>query len=399
MKLIKTIIISLLFTNMALGQKYLGYSNNIIKYKSQYLKDSITLNLHLPETFNFSAKETKYPITIIFDSQHQSTYPQIINSIDLLTNESQMPENIIIGVPFNRSNRYYLTSNKKAKNDSLAGIQRMEKFLFKELIPKLQRDYKANQFITIIGHSRTAFLVNYLTTKQSKNINVAIALSGFYSNQPLSANTFKASISNPTNFPHKFRYYFTAGSTLEEESYLKENLEVFQFMSKNKMPQNFNGSFTETSNANHMTNYWVSLPAILMDCYADYNHILNNWFYRKLKKTSIKSPIIEFKSDLEKAGQNMGFTLNPSLTHLFSLASSYGYEKKDYQQAINFIKLGQKYYPNCLDFDLELIDYYKLLKNVKLSAFYKNEYRKKVMSRNDLSNLKKTELIKKIKDQ
>jgi enterochelin esterase-like enzyme len=380
MKIVKIIIISLLFTNIVLGQKYLGYSNDSIKYESKYLKQSIILNLHIPETFNFSAKETKYPITIIFDSQHEKTYPQIISSIDLLTNESQMPENIIIGIPFNRNNRYYLTSNKKSENDSLAGIERMEKFLFEELIPKLQNEYKANEFITVIGHSRTAFLVNYLTIKRSEKINIAIALSGFYSNNPLSVNTFKTSILNPKNFPNKIRYYFTAGSTLEEESYFKECIDVFNFISKNKMPKNFNGYFTETSNANHMTNYWVSLPSILMDCYADYNNILNNWFHTKLKNETISNPIIEFESDLDQAGKDIGFEVNPNLTHIFSLASSYGYEKKNYQKAVDFIKLGQKYYPNYLDFDLELIEYYKLLKNLKLSNFYKNEYRNKVMS-------------------
>lgn len=66
-----------------------------------YLQETVDLNLHVPETQPFAAKDTKYPITILFDSQHESTYPLIINAIDLLTSESQMPESILIGVQLN----------------------------------------------------------------------------------------------------------------------------------------------------------------------------------------------------------------------------------------------------------------------------------------------------------
>lgn len=396
MKKLKFILIILFAINQVFSQDYLGYSNENIKIESNYLQDSMILNLHLPETFRFSADSTKYPVLIIFDSQHERTYPQIINSIDLLTNESQMPETIVIGVPFKRNNRYYLTSSQKSKNDSVSGIERMEKFLFDELIPILQKEYKANDFITLVGHSRTAFLVNYLTTKQSETIDIAIALSGFYSNKPLSVERFKSYISNASNFPNKFRYYFTAGGTLEEETYLTECKEVSNFIYNNQMPKNFKGYFTENKNANHMTNYWISAPTAFIDVYADYNSILNNWFYIKLKKDTIENPIEEFKSDLEQVSKKLGFDVNPSLTHIFSLASSYGYEKNDVLIAIDFIKLGQKYYPNYPDFDLELIEYYKKLNDLKMSLFYKTEYKNKVMSRKDISELEKAEQLKNI---
>jgi len=398
MKIVNLVIIVSFFTNIAFGQDYLGYSNDSLIIKSVYLKETISLNLHVPETFNFSAKSTKYPITIIFDSQHEMTYPQIINSIDLLTNESQMPETIIVGVPFNRNNRYYLTSSQKTKNDSLSGIERMEKFLFGELIPTLQKTYKANDFITLIGHSRTAFLVNYLTINQSERIDIAIALSGFYSNEPLTIDIFKAYISNTSNFPNKFRYYFTAGSTLEEEGYLIECKDLSDYISNNEIPKNFEGHFAETPNANHITNFWVSVPPILMDSYADYNSILNNWFYIKMKRDSIENPVQEFESDLSQESKNLGFEVNPNLTHIFSLASIFGYQKNDYATAIEFIKLGQKYYPYYPDFDLELIEYYKLLNDLETSQFYKTEYRNKITSRKDISEVEKAELLKYIEE-
>jgi enterochelin esterase-like enzyme len=373
--------------NYAIGQNYLGYSNDSLLVHSEYLKETIRLNLHLPETHNFSAESTKYPIILIFDSQHESTYPQIINSIDLLTNESQMPEAIIVGISLNRNNRYYFTSSQTAKEDSLSGIERMEKFLFEELIPKLQKEYKGNDFIMLVGHSRTAFLVNYLTVKQSEQIDVAIALSGFYSNKPLSVDAFKTYILDASNFPNLLHYYFTAGTTLEEVTYLTECQDVFDHIANSEKPSNFRASFSETKNANHITNYWVSVPPILMEAFSEYNSILNNWFYIKLKGDAIKNPIAEFKADLNHASERLGFEVNPSITQILSLASSFGYERNDLHTAIEFIKLGQKYYPSYADFDLELI------------AFYASAYRSKVQARADLSAIEKAELLLNIKQE
>jgi hypothetical protein len=193
--------------------------------------------------------------------------------------------------------------------------------------------------------------------------------------------------------------FFTNGSTLEEETYLTECKDVSNYISTTEMPKNFVGHFTENKNANHMTNYWVSIPSIFMNAYAYYNSILNNWFYIKLKKDTIEKPIEKFKYDLKQTSKKLGFEVNPSLTHIFSLASSFGYEKKEIQTAIDFIKLGQKYYPNYPDFDLELVEYYKLLNNLKMSQYYKTEYKNKVMSRKDISEREKTELLKNIKEK
>jgi len=59
MKIAKLIIISLFFTNFALGQKYLGYSNDSSKIKSNYLNESINLKLHIPENIELCCKIDK----------------------------------------------------------------------------------------------------------------------------------------------------------------------------------------------------------------------------------------------------------------------------------------------------------------------------------------------------
>ena len=356
------------------GQSYYSYTNEQLKIESNYLKDSIDCNLQLPETFKYSSKTTKYPVIIIFDSQHEKTYPHIVNSIDMLTNESQMPESIIIGIPFNRYNRTYLTSNNNKKNDTLAGIKRTELFLFKELIPLLKEKYKANDFLIIIGHSRTAFLANYLMYEQSDNIDVTISLSGFYSDKPLSVQKMEDFFLDSSNFQNKLKYYFTAGTTSEEKTYLEEFNTMSTFLENSTTPKNLVWKFQQTENSNHMTNYWLSVSPILINVFANYNEILNSWFETKLRNDSLKKPIAVFKNDLIGTSEKLNFKINPSLTQIFSIASSYYYEMKDYKTAIDFILLGKEYYPEYYDFDEFLAELYKELGNKNKERYWRKSY-------------------------
>ena len=392
-KLIVSVIVLSLAALKSFGQEYSLYSNEELFMGSEYLKDSIKLNLHLPETYPFSAETTKYPVIIIFDSQHERTYPQIIHSFDLLTSETQIPESIIIGVPFNRQNRFYLTSDQKRGDDTLSGIERLELFLFKELVPKLQNEYKGNEFISLIGHSRTAFLVNYLSFKRPGQVNLAISLSGFFSDNPLSTKTFYEFLTEPTNFPTRFNYYYTVGTTLEESTYLLQNRNLDSLLKAKQIPENVKIVFSETKNANHITNYWVSVPAILIDAFSDYNSVLDRWFHDKLKKENSDLSIRQFEADIEKAGVSIGTILNPNLTHIYSLASHFAYEKEDYKTAIEFFELGIKYFPDYLELYVEIIEFYKVLNNNERINYYKSILREKTIKSSLLTSIEKEEIF------
>lgn len=375
------------------GQKYSLYSNDSLIIESEYLGETIQLNLHLPETYYFSAETTKYPISIIFDSQHERTYPQIISSIDLLTSETQMPESIIIGVPFNIRNRRYFTSDEKRGNDTISGIERMELFLFEELLPQLQRVYKGDEFISIIGHSRTAFLVNYLSFKRPNRVNLAISLSGFYNDNPLSISSYFSFLKDPDNFPEKFSYYYTAGTTLEESTYLVQCRKLDSLLKNEPVSENVKVSFIEPVYANHITNYWLSVPFILVDAFKDYNEVLDNWFHNKLQAENHELSVQQFEADLKSAGNAIGTSLNPNLTHIYSLASHFAYDEDDLNTAIQFFELGLKYFPEYLELYIEIIEYYKILNNNEKINYYKSILRTKTINNTHISKSEQDEIL------
>lgn len=376
------------------GQDYSLYSNDTLAIQSEYLQETIELNLHVPETQPFSDNLTTYPIIIIFDSQHERTYPVIISSIDLLTSETQIPESIVVGVPFNFRNRLYLTSSQKRENDSISGIERMKLFLFNELIPELQNNYKGSDYISIIGHSRTGFLVNYLAFEKPSQINLAVSLSGFFNNDPLSVEMFSKFLTDKTKFPRKFNYYYTSGTSLEESNYLTQFRNLDSLLKKETVPKNVEIVYTENKNANHITNYWVSVPPILIDVFSDYNSILDSWFYDEFKTDNIDNAVQQFEADLEQASLSIGTELNPNLTHIFSLASLYANDKKDYKTAVEFFAMGLRYFPNYLDFYVEIIEYSKALNDTKNVEYYKSILHEKVIESTQLNNVEKAELMK-----
>lgn len=380
----------LLMAVMACFTKIISQPNHLyirdsLLLHSDFLQEDMKLQVHIPKSFYYSAAGTKYPVTIIFDSQHERAFAHMIGAIDLLTSETQMPESIVVGIPFSKHNRYYLTSGKISHGDSLSGLQRMERFLFSELMPLLKKSYKAGDFLTVIGHSRTAFLVNYLVFTRSADIDAGIALSGFYEEPPLSTEAFAAFLSDGKNFPNKFYYYYGAGTTSEESVYLAQQEQLNTALSGKKMPENLTWGFQQNPHANHITNYWLSMPVGLTGIFSAYNHILDHWFHHRLENEMLPDPINQFKQDLAEAGDKTGTKLLPGLTHIFSLASHYGHQKKDYATALRFIEYGLAYYPGYLDLHAEKIGYLdKLGQKVKVDAS-KKVLREKVIQNDRLT--------------
>jgi hypothetical protein len=90
-----------------------------------------------------------------------------------------------------------------------------------------------------------------------------------------------------------------------------------------------------------------------------YNSILDSWFFEKLQSGSMDNPVEVFLADLEQAGNAIGTKLNPNLTHIYSLASHYIYGEENHETAVEFFELGLDYFPDYLDFYMEIIAIYK----------------------------------------
>jgi tetratricopeptide (TPR) repeat protein len=295
-------------------------------------------------------------------------------------------------VAFNIQNRRYFTSDQKRPGETISGIEKMETFMFEELIPLLQESYKGGTFLTLIGHSRTAFLVNYLTFKRPNSVNIAIAASGFF-DTPATLDNFHKLLNTEGNFNHNFFYFGSAGTTLEEVNYKVEYDALDSLIMTKGKAKNVFVSLSETKHANHMTNYWTTVPLSLMQVFSSYNDLLNNWFHDKLNQSDLDLGVQSFEEDLAAINRYFGAQFSPNLTHIYSLASHFANQNGDYAKGIEFFEMGLKYYPDFLEFYVEIIEFCKLAENETKEQHYKTLLREKAQQSSRLSQEEKQEIM------
>ena len=358
------------------AQGYNNYKTDTLQFYSKILEDSVLVDIHYPLSLNFKNEEMTFPLIILFDSQHNNAHPYNIETINYLTCDNQIPDCIIAGIPFSIQNRYYRTSASIPKGDAISGIQKMETFLFDELKPFLQKEYSTDDYTIIAGHSRTGYLVNYLVTNDYEHFNVAISTSGFYSDE-LKKEIRENFLDNIKTQQKLFKYYMTAGTSIGEQTYYADFSEMATFFSSTNIPDNFSWKFIETPYANHMTNYTMSLPPVLIDNFSSFNNILNDWLHVKLDSINAEQALATFKNDLITVSKKEGFTVYPSITQVNSIASYY-WNNEQFDIAIDFLNYGKDYYPENYDFDLFLAFLYKLKEDKNQMMKHINAARKLV---------------------
>ena len=355
MKAIAIILLVLLNAPM-FSQELAIYEKHLLPIYSENLRDSITLELHLPVSFREASGKAPFPVIVLFDSYNENTHAYNIHSVDMLTLHGQIPESIIVGIPFTMRNRSYLTSTDKKEGDTLSGIERMERFLFEELLPRLARDYQGVGPRILLGHSRTAFLTSYLMCRRYQAFEAAGSFSGFY--EPgFDEATLGAFLREMETEGRPFRYYFSAGTTREEAGYLKDYSRMSAFLEDQNPPEAFSWKYSEQANANHMTNFNLSVPWVLVDYFGPYNRILDEWLFQKLESVPADSALALLQKDFETVSKSFGKVVAPSPLHIFSIGSHY-INNGSYDAALDIFQYGKTYYPFSYDMDYNIIEIY-----------------------------------------
>lgn len=362
-------------------------------FSSKHCQDSFELFLHLPKGLDVVNKDHQYPLIILFDQQNINTYLQNLSNINYLVQWGhQMPEAIVVGIPFATfQKRYYYTSFQKEKGEDLAGIEQLEKMIFEELIPHIKATIASINHITLIGHSRTGYLVNYLTTKRCLEFDAAVAASGFYHDgNGLVKEAFTKEL--PQQLAKRirpFKYYMTVGDTRGEVTYKNACDQLATHWKALGAPDQLEWSYRINEHANHMTNFVQTVPYALMDLFSGYRFILDDWFEWKQTALSLEQAITAYEEDLKQSKD--GIVYMPSMLHIMSLSSSY-YNKKDYATAVKFLQLGERYWTKDINIQLFLADCYKEWnKPNKMQQHLENYLAYKVVGNYRLEDLEEAE--------
>lgn len=162
-----------------------GYSQQNIKigetidFHSDILDEDRLLEIHLPQGYEKGQKT--YPVLYLLDSYYNFTHA--VGTVDYLVLNELIPDMIIIGVRNTRRNRDFtpisnaLTQRDQDRLPNRGGADNFLTFLDTELIPFIEKTYRAAPYNILVGHSLGGLLNSYSFFVNPKLFNAYITIS------------------------------------------------------------------------------------------------------------------------------------------------------------------------------------------------------------------------------
>ncbi|MFT6856569.1 MAG: hypothetical protein ACJA0X_002549 [Cyclobacteriaceae bacterium] len=295
--------------------KHLGFDKNI----------TITVPFEWQKDLN-----RDFPLIIIFDRQNQRSHNFILNTIDYLTSNEQMPSAIIISVESEQKYRYLETLHKASSEKGLA--EENEKFLFDELIPLAEKQYNASPFRLFIGHSRYGYFTSSLLMSSINDLNGVISLSPFFTQTNVDLTDSIRKIESQVFNSHKY-YRFGIGNDYPSD-FLKMDSVIKQLNNSELNAKGF--LFKE---ADHNVTPGLTIGISLYEIFEDWAKIQSKYFSNDQKDLNIINALEE--EIIAKYGNRLEFSLG-----ILNGKGWYFYNEKEYENAIKAWRLLIKSYPN-----------------------------------------------------
>ncbi len=328
----------LLLIIMLLVTRSSGFSQSPERYKK--LQDTLIvsndlgyqkhLSITVPRDYQEGLNQ-KYPLILIFDTQNKRSYNYLLNTIDYLTSNEQMPASIIVGIESEPDKRWKETSLPITDEASLG--KKNEAFIFNELIPLAKQKYKASDFTTLIGHSRYGYFTTYLLTQRPSSLNAVVSISPFFKQANVDLADSLGKISSGAHLEHTVYYRYSAGADFPEDFDLMENsltgAKDSQINSKGYL-------FPE---ADHNVTPGLTVGKALYE-------IFQYWRSQQNRYISENNKDLEIRKDLDaKITEHYGQPLNFSLGILNGKGWQF-FNEKQFSKAINAWNLMLEVYPN-----------------------------------------------------
>jgi predicted alpha/beta superfamily hydrolase len=229
---------------------------------SEFVSDSFKIFTSLPQKYNYDTL-SKYPLIIVLDAN--GYFESIVAELKLGTLTQDLPKAIFIGIGYRSfwamdslRDRDY-TYPAALPEDSFkvsGGAPKFKKFINRELLPKIFREYRVNEKqIILLGHSLGGYFVLYYMLDSLENREFKIT--NFISASPYLSygsryllNLERKLSSSKNELPVKL--YLSVGS-LERDTSRKEN--AFQDFKTQLESRHYKGAqlkLLEFGNFDHM---------------------------------------------------------------------------------------------------------------------------------------------------
>lgn len=308
-----------------ISSEFLGYDKNI----------TVTVPLEWQKNV-----DRKFPVIIVFDSQNTRSHGYILNTIDYLTSNEQMPSAVILSIESEQSHRYKETVHHPTSSKSLAFEN--ENFIFEELIPFAEQELNASNFRLFIGHSRYGYFTTSLLFSRIDDLNAVISLSPFFLQENVNLADSISQLEKATYTSKKY-YRFSIGNDYPEQF---PAMDSSISLLNNSAIDAMGTLFTE---ADHNVTPGLTISTALYEIFEDWSKIQSNYFSDETEDLSV---IASLEKEIYSVyGSDLAFSLgilNGKGWHFYGL--------EQYDKAIEAWDIFMKAYPNFTEGYLYIID-------------------------------------------
>ncbi len=190
-----------------------SYSQNAITIgktetiHSKILKEDRILEIHMPKDYEESDKT--YPVLYLLDSFYN--FSHAVGSVEYLQLNRLIPDMIVVGIRNTNRNRDLSPNSPELSTEELERMgttgeaNNFMAFLEKELIPHVEKTYKAAPYRVIVGHSLGGLFNVYTFFKKPELFDAYLTISPslWYSNE-LITRKFENVFNNPSKLSATF---------------------------------------------------------------------------------------------------------------------------------------------------------------------------------------------------
>lgn len=142
--------------------------------KSAVLKEERQYRVQLPASYDW-AKERRYPVLYLLDGESQ--FGHTAAAADFLARQGEIPEMIVIALTSTVRVRDFTQTDWPAAWIGGGGAGKFLQFLSSELIPDVERRYRADGFRILSGHSAGGQFALYALTMEASPFRAYFAFS------------------------------------------------------------------------------------------------------------------------------------------------------------------------------------------------------------------------------
>ncbi len=172
-KFFKIFITLSIFSTIAIAQNRPATDSLIFtEFYSKILAEKRRVIIHLP--LNYVKEPTKtYPVLFILDGGNQDVHTS--DKVAVLASAKIIPECIVVGILNTKTSRNrdqtppFMQTETDDLTSPLGKADQFLSFIEKELIPKIDSNYRVNGHKTLTGHSRGGLFVLY-TLQEKPNL-------------------------------------------------------------------------------------------------------------------------------------------------------------------------------------------------------------------------------------